>query len=221
MVKQVVRLFTLMGLVFLSVSCGKKNAGEAFDYGTVTGTTYSNSFFGFTVSLPADWYVMDRAEIDRVQQLGAEAIPNRSLKKELTKAMDVQNAILLMVQGYEPGMGEGFNPNFQIVSENLSRYPNIKTGEQYLQQALKTLGMTGMSYATLDVPIGRTDIGGRVFHKIALEVMLGEGSLTQEMYAVVRDGFALAAVLNYVDEEQRAVLYSMLGTLRFDERRAK
>lgn len=180
-----------MPLVCLTTSCGGNKNAKVFDKGKLDGNTYSNSYFDFSVDVPQGWYVFNRYELEQASKESANAIPNKAVRQELERTMELESVPLLVAYQSEPGTVKEFIPSFQAVAENLRWLPDVKTGEHYLMQALETFRVSGMQYESLDVPVNAVKIDGEEFYTIKLRVNYGEYMVTQEWYSTVRDGFAL------------------------------
>lgn len=203
-----------MALLFSLSACGGRSA-KMFDYGTLDGSKYTNTFFRFSMEVPQGWYVLNRSQLTEVQKIGARAVPNKELGKQLQKAKDVLNAPLLVIYRDQPGSTEGFNPSFQAVAENLARHSEIRNAEQYQRQVLEMFKVSGMDYYDLDVPIERTTIGGAEFTYFKLRINYGGYDVSQDWYVTVRDNFALSFGLTYTDAEQADTLYKTLNSMVF------
>lgn len=172
------------------VSCGNKNT-KVFDTGSLDGNTYQNSYFGFRMNIPNGWYILNRAELDRVNRESASAVPNEAMRQEMQQLMELQSIPLLTSYRTAPGSSEDFNPSIQVVAENLKWLPDVKTGEHYLLQAIEIFRASGMPYEDLDVPVTFAIVGDRNFATIKLRIDQDGYKITQEWYSIVQGGFAL------------------------------
>lgn len=204
-------------VVFGSSSCKNKNE-KIFDTGRLDSTTYYNSYFDFQMDVPKNWYIFNRRELTEANKRAAEAIPNKAVREQMIKVMELQSIPLLTMFKTEPGtVGTNFNPSVQILAENLKWYPEVKTGEHYLRQALQLFLASGMPYKSFDVPITMVKMGGKAFYKMKLEADYGEYIVTQEWYSTVIDGFALNFGFTYdgLDLSQLDIMEAMKASVKF------
>ena len=217
MKKTIFVLALVMAVLYVFPSCGHRG-NKVFDYGTLEGMNYTNTYFDFTMRLPEGWHVLNRTQLQQVHKIGATMVPNRALGDQLMKAKEVQNAPLVVAYQYEPGNAENFNPSFQAVAENLSRHPDVRNAEQYQRQVLEMFKVSGMNYYDLDVPIEDTIIGGAEFNYFKLRINYGGYDVNQEWYVTLRDDFALSFGLTYADQQQADTLYNTLSSIVFREK---
>lgn len=205
-------------VVFGASSCKNQNQ-KVFDTGRLDSTTYHNSYFDFRMDVPKNWYIFNRRELTEANKRAAEAIPNKTVRDQMARVMELQSVPLLTMFKSEPGtVVTGFNPSVQIIAENLKWYPEVKTGEHYLRQALQLFLASGMPYKSFDVPITMTKMGGEAFYKMKLEADYGAYIVTQEWYSTVIDGFALNFGFTYdgLDLSQIDIMEAMKASVRFN-----
>lgn len=95
----------LFAVAFLALGLERESAaGETPDKGTISGATYKNKFFGFSLSLPKGWYVLSEAEIWSRADVGINIVaadsPEGKAALERAKALV---KVLVMVSQYPPG----------------------------------------------------------------------------------------------------------------------
>ncbi len=205
-------------IVFGSYSC-KNKSEKIFDTGRLDSTTYYNSYFDFRIDVPKNWYIFNRQKLTEASQNAVEAIPNKSVRDQVARIMELQSIPLLTMFKTEPGtVSDNFNPSVQIIAENLKWYPEVRTGEHYLRQALQLFLASGMPYKNFDVPITMSRMGGKPFYKMKLEADYGSYIVTQEWYSMVRDGFALNFGFTYdgLDTSQIDLMEAMKASIRFE-----
>ena len=204
-------------VVFGSSSCKSKKE-KIFDTGRLDSTTYYNSYFDFRIDVPKNWYIFNRQKLTEASQNAVEAIPNKAMREQMARIMELQSVPLLTMFKTEPGtVSDSFNPSVQVIAENLKWYPEVKTGEHYLRQALQLFLASGMPYKSYDVPVTMVRMGGKPFYKMKLEADYGSYIVTQEWYSAVMNGFALNFGFTYdgLDLSQIEMMEKMKTSIKF------
>jgi hypothetical protein len=130
-------LVPVIGLALLPL-CGCKKIVTAIetseiDFGTITNSVYQNNYFGMSVTFPQGWSIQDQAEQRRLAATGGKIMygsdPN---KQAVLKASELQTVNMFAVFQYAIGSPVPFNPSIMSMAENVSEYPGIKNGGDYL-----------------------------------------------------------------------------------------
>ena len=205
-------------LTVLTLSCSTNNKPENFDYGKVENNKYSNSFFEFSMDLPADWIVQTKEQTENLAKMGQELVAgdDKNIKAAL-KASEINSANLLAVFKYEVGAAVEYNPNFMLVAENLKNAPGIKTGSDYLFQSRKILKQSQVQYEHIDETFEKVIINNNEFYLMNAHLNYMGLSIKQVYYSTILNGFCLSAIISFIDDEQRKDLELILKSMEFKE----
>jgi hypothetical protein len=202
--------------ILLSTGCSKGKP-DNFDYGKVENNKYTNSYFGCEISLPGEWVVQSREQLDGLSEEGRDMLAGESsTTKAMLKASEIRSANLLGVFKYQRGAAVDFNPNFMVVAENVSALPGIKTGSDYLFQTKKLLSKTQLQYDYIDTVFAVEKINGTPFHRMNASIDAMGTKINQEYYSTIMRGFSFCVILTYNTDEHREELMSMFNTLKFN-----
>ncbi|MCF7560187.1 hypothetical protein L3X39_06010 [Sabulilitoribacter multivorans] len=204
-------------LVLISVlilGCKKDvNKPQVFDYGTIENGVYSNTFFGFKLPVNDTWYVLNNDEANNVYKEGNKiAAGDNSSLKEILSASDINLAKLFTAFREEPGTSMFYNPSLLINAENLNNAANIKSTSDYLREAKKILNQTQMQIQLMEEK-ENVKIGSQNFGYIKLKNTFEEQDIIQDYYVTIKNGFALAIIMSYVEEEGKNEVYTMFDAL--------
>jgi hypothetical protein len=204
-------------LIFLiALSCGKeKNIPTNFDYGQVVrGNIYKNDYFSMQVQFDPSWILQSRKEMARLTNTGKDLISGDD--KQLSKVLDaslISVAELFMVFKYELGSIAEFNPSFLINAENLKMYPSVKDPKDYLVQAKKLFESTKMNYVyrqdDYNIKIGGVDF-------ICMPIENLDYNIYQDYFVTIKNGFALAMIVSYDNENDKKELYAIIDKVNFE-----
>ena len=187
---------------------------EGFDYGTVANNKYTNKFFDIEMDVPAGWDVQSQEQRDAIMQEGQKlAAGDNQLMKAKIKASEINSANLLTVYQHKMGETADYNPSFMLVAENLKKFPAIKSGNVYLDNAKKLLTTSALNITHIDDNYGHKNLRGLDFY-IMNVTMNVNGVLVYQLYmATVKDGFALGFIYSYGNEEQKRDLEKVASSI--------
>jgi hypothetical protein len=208
-----------LGVVFLSIvnftfSFAQKS--KKFDYGTLTDSVYTNSYFNLKMVIPSDWYVQSKEEVKQLMKTGENVVvgDDKALKA-MVKASEVNSANFLTVFKYERGAPVDFNPSFILMAENVSASPGVKSGSDYLFHTRKLMKQVQLKYTFPEEDFKSEVFGGQTFYKMKAELDISGLLVKQDYYATVINGFCLSFIASYIDEEQSAELVKVLRSMEF------
>jgi len=189
-----------------------------FDYGSWTGSTYRNDFFGFSITVPENWYVSGdedmKIKMDRAQDM--DFVNNEEAKKQ-RKVADITTANLLFTARYsteEAIKKQVSNPNIALIAENLP------SGAQQIDRAKYVKAYCqGISQVTPDLVIkSQTNktIGGQEFTSVEVQFSIQEVPIYQEHLICLKNDFALCFALSSLDDSEKQQLDDIMATLKWD-----
>lgn len=187
---------------------------EGFDYGTVANNKYTNKFFNIEMDVPAGWDVQDQQQREAMMEEGKEiAAGDNTMMKAKIKASEINSVNLLTVYQHKVGANVEYNPSFMLVAENLKNFPNIKSGDQYLDNAKKLLTTSAMKITQIGDKYTKRTINGIDFHTMDVTMDVNGFPVYQTYMATVKDGFAIGYIYSYGDEAQKASLEKVTNSI--------
>ena len=127
-----------------------KDVPMDFDLGVAENGIYKNDYFGMTFSYNKNWLPQSHEELNRLVDFGAEiATGDDELLKASVEASKVNTAYLFCVFRDKITASTSFNPSVMTVAENVSKFNSVKSGEDYLRQALKMIHRSQMQVEML------------------------------------------------------------------------
>jgi len=212
---------SLIGLIFLTIltlSCKSDNQPKDFDYGKVENSIYLNSFFGFELELPSDWFVQTKELTDNLSEMGKDIVAGEDKNmKALLNASEINTANLLAIFKYEIGAAVDYNPNLILVAENLKNAPGIKTGGDYLFQTRKFLIQSQLEYEIIDDEFNKEVINNQEFYTMNTSMNYMGQNIKQVYYSTINKGFCLSAIISFIDEEQKMGLKKVISSMKFNK----
>ena len=218
--------FAIVVLLIAVISvpgCNKTNSRKIpknFDYGTWTGTTYRNDFFGFSITVPEGWHVTGSEDMKAVIQEGQNLIEDALDKSEvekMAKIADITTANLFMVARYSDEQAmeqEASNPNIVLIVENLGTLGKqidlAKYVSLYRQNLTKAApGIVFKSETT-------KTIGGQEFTSLQLQFSTQGILISQEHLICLKNGFSVTFALTTLDDSEKQPLDDIMATLKWD-----
>lgn len=190
-----------------------KNEKYPFNYGKMTDTVYTNPFFGFKVAIPSSWVVQNKSQIEYVVSKGKNAVEFKDeLSNKTMQNLDLTSMTLLMVSKYELGSPVEFNPSLMIMVEDVSMYPGVKMGSDYLFQLKRQFKNSNLNF-TLAADYGSTELNGSKFD--ILECLKDDSNTHLDYICSIQKRFAFCYIITYSNEEEKNELMSIIHTTQF------
>lgn len=208
-----------LSILFLSLiafSGYSQNKTDHFDYGQVKDNKYVNSYFDCELSIPTDWIVQTKEQMEAISNKGKELIAgDDSNMKAMIKTSEINSATLLSVFQFERGAPVDYNSSISIVAENVKNLPGIKTGSEYLFQVRKMLELSKIKFDSIDTDFKKDIINNTVFYKMDTGITMMGIKIKQSYYSTIVNGFSFSIVMSYTDEEQKNILLQSINSLKF------
>lgn len=208
-----------LGLIcFLAICLTQCKTGkpENFDYGSIRGNTYSNSFFEMRMDIPEGWAIQSEEAMQQMTDMGGELIAGDDvIMKAKLKASEINSANLMSAFQYEVGTPlEVFNANVTLVAENMALAPGVKRGSDYLSHTQKFLKQSGVDYTFADNFDSET-FDGQQFDYMDATLNTQGIAVQQRFYSTIINGFSFNAIISYDNEEQKEMLIDVLKSMKF------
>ncbi len=205
----------LLAFAISTVSCAGQDKPKDFDYGLVENGRYSNSYFNFEMTLPPNWIVQTKEQLDNMTKKGNDLIAGDDAKlKAILKASEVNVANLLSASQFEKGAAVEYNPGMVMVAENIKAAPGIKLGKDYLFQSRRILEQSQFKYDYLDKEFLKETIGGMDFYKMNAEINYLGLKIKQVYYSTILDGFSLSIIISFINDQQKDVLLKSIQSAK-------
>jgi predicted small lipoprotein YifL len=179
--------------------------------GTVEGNTYTNQYFGFTLTIPEGWYIASREELALLLAAAADILSGDT-EGETIDLESQQIIPLLFTATADPFNQSGTNANMVCLAQNIAEYSRlIKDARSLMNIQIQGIKAQGMDMTFDDVEV--IDIDGQ---EVARVQIFAGMEIRQTMYAFMKDGFAVVfTLLSFTDEEAR-LLADMMNSLSFN-----
>ena len=191
---------------------------ENFDYGTWSGSTYRNDFFGFTFTTPEDWYLEGKVDVKSMLEEAEDMdFTNKEEMKKLNKIAEVTSAMLFFVLRYsneEAIEKEAFNPNINLTVENISVSGMKINQTQYIKAVRQNL-----SKVVPDLIFkSQTNkmIGGQEFTSLLVQYNIEGIPISAEQLICLKNGYAMLFCLTWIDDSEKQQLDDIMATLKWD-----
>lgn len=189
---------------------------ESVKIGQVENGTYSNDFFGFTVSIPETWTVLSSEETQQSEETGADLIAgdNENMKRAL-KAKSKTDGTLIQTHKFPVGTPVDFNPGFSITAENVSHAPGVTNGGDYLFHVRNLLKNSKLQIDEIDEKFGSVIINKKLFHTMNLKLNIAGNPVYQTYFVTIIKRYAIGFNITYRNEKDKAELEEILKKTKF------
>lgn len=183
--------------------------------GTVSGSTYTNAYFGMTFTLPAGWVVQSDAAKKEIAEGGKKLMESKdpATDAQIDKAIESTLNLLTASQYADGTASAEFNPGLMCLAEKVPPGSVGVKDEDYIAVLKNTF-----QYSQLPITLvkdGYTEtIGGETFSVMDLTINVRGAVVRQRYYAHIRRGYALSFILSYQTPEQLAVQTEALKSVR-------
>jgi hypothetical protein len=194
---------------------GDPKVEQPFDTGRFEGGSYSNDFFGFSMTLPKGWVVLGVEDNKKIMDTGRGLIEEGAseTKKQGFDAALARTYFLVTASKYQKGTaGPDFNAVILCIAE---RIPTaiIKTGADYISVMQRALEGTA---AKIEVgPLRTQKVGGADFTVADVRMSAGSVVTAQRYYVRISKGHALTLAYTYFDDADLKTFDELLGTVKF------
>lgn len=203
-------------LTITAIGCKTQGKPIDFDYGHVENSKYVNSYFDFEITIPTDWIVQTKEQMDNMAKTGAELVVGDDSKlKAVVKASEINSANLLAVYQYERGSAVEYNPSFVLVAENIINAPGIKIGSDYLFQSRRLLEQSQFKYDYIDKEFTKEIINGTEFYKMNAEINYMGLNIKQIYYSTIVDRFSFNVIISFINDQQKLDLLKSINSMKF------
>jgi hypothetical protein len=170
--------------------------------------SYSNDFFGGTITIPSGWELLkgDESNMDfLLKSIGLASGGNRAAENALRQQFSKIHVPMRVLA--DPATETTKNPNVLVMIENLQDDPSIKTGADFLKKMENVIGASPQ-LPRFDGPPTETTLQGMNFwtRSSTLDVngggsgmLSGAGGYTirQRGYSTVKDHYALTILCTW------------------------
>jgi hypothetical protein len=203
-------------LLLLLVACSSQESPSPLTVNT-DGNHYDNAFFGVGVEKPDGWYAQNPEETIALQQRGTAVLAgDKEGMRALIEASLESSVPIFGFFEVPPGTPGRMNPNVLGIAENITPFPGVREGCDYLEHVKHLLLQGNLPYRFEQECRSRT-LSGRTLGLIVGTVELGEVTVTQRYYALVQKPYALAFVQTFYDDEGRENTGRIIDSLTFDQ----
>jgi hypothetical protein len=178
-------------------------APETPDPGSVTGSNYTNKYFGLSLTFPTGWLVQDSGYKKIINDKGKELVASTDPTKQSELDQAVDNVLnLLKTTQYPPGTPGVFNTTFLCGAEKVSSA--FKTDADYMLALKNTMQYSQVPHTMLR-DVHTEQIGGDPFAVVEFQSEHSGVLVNSKYCAHIVKGYALFFILVYQTDEQLKV----------------
>ncbi len=189
-------VLSLIIIILFSVLLGCTDSPLA---GVIRDGNYYNSYFGLQFEIPAGWHIIpdetDKFIKDVSAELVSPAIRNRQSVQNDIKA---NNHYLLSLSNHEYGMPSEDTSVISLIIENVSIFPAIKSGKEYLEAAMAS--SKKMQVEVSFGEISEVTIDGEQFYRLSSMYPFRNKFIYATSYCRKIKGYILAYQLTFKQE---------------------
>jgi hypothetical protein len=192
-------------------SMGSQVVGQ-IGLGELTGHTYAHQHFKLSVTIPDDWYIQKKSEIEQMTQAGSAMVKDANTRAA-AQAAQQRTLPLLSAFRHPPGTPGPFNPSMIVMAENVGFLPGLKQGQDYLRLIQQTMGGMAIKYDFDPIETG-LKIGSLPADRLRSHTEIAGQKVNQEYYAARTGDYFLVVILSYSDDPDLESLRSILESTK-------
>ena len=188
-----------------------ETAAESADdfLGTLTENRYSNKFFGLELTIPEDYTILNRAEIEVFVDAGVDLMKGDSQRNNKAFAEATANSVaLFMVAKLPPG-----SPGNAVLEIQVRKQAPGVTAKMVLAESTKL--MTGTSKSEVTATLKDVQFGGRTFSGIEFETIVAGQKLKQQLLMSIVRGYAFSIGLTYTTPSSMNAFDDVFKSIKF------
>jgi TonB family protein len=186
------------------------------DSGSVSESTYTNDFFGFTYLFPKGWSVQGEVTRRYVMDLGKAIVSGGEAdRKAMLDVAEKRTYQLLMVFEHPFGSPVPFNPGIIVMSEDVSFAPGVQTGKDYNLNVKMVVQRRHPDLKVLREPL-ECSFGGKPFSRMDITYEASsDKSIYQSIVSTIIERNVLSFIFTGEKPERLEQLVPTLNTLEF------
>lgn len=181
------------------------------DLGHLDGLNYVNDFFGLSLSIPANWIVVNGQRNKEILDESKKLLENEEARKRTEYEKSIEKSTILLGLTRLPA-GTPNNASFIVVAERLSS-PAIMNGVAALR-AMETMTKKSSFVVEFQDGIRSETINGVEFGVATVKTTSGGTSVMQKIYMMVKKGYGLEFFFTYDDAARLPAFNSIMKTVK-------
>ena len=189
------------------------------DSGSVTESTYTNDFFGFTYQFPKGWSVQGEVTKRYIMDVGKAIVSGGDAdRKAMLDVVEKHSYQLLMVFEHPVGSPVPFNPGIIVMSDDISFAPGMQTSKDYNLSAKTLVEQHHPELRMIREPF-ECSFGGKPFSRMDITYETGSGtSIYESLVSTMIERNVIFFIFVGEKPERLEQLVATLNTLEFKTR---
>jgi hypothetical protein len=194
-----------------TVSTRRTVSVSAEDFlGSLSGNVYSNRFFQFTLNVPENYLILNRAEIYTFSRGGAKMFKGASERNDQALQEAANNSIsLIMVTRKAPG-----SPGNAAFELQVRQQPEGITADQVVAETSRL--MAGSAKSSVSTLMSDVAVGNKLFAGAEFDTVLNGQKLKQRLLITMHRGYAISIGLTFTTQESLTAFDEMLKSMTFE-----
>ncbi|MBC7915507.1 MAG: hypothetical protein H7Y07_15455 [Pyrinomonadaceae bacterium] len=205
-------ILPILFLVIIYNSSLAQTEPPTFESGIVQDSIYINSYFNFELSVPKGWIFHNTEKMGTLATKGTDLLAgdDKSLKTALAESLK-RTGYLLMATEFATGAPVPLNPTIIIMSEDISAFPGIVTGADYLFHVKAIMAGSQSKIETREIK--KINIGSSEFGIMEANVKSVTGTLVKQIYySTIIKGHSISSIIAYSTDDQYKILESVINS---------
>lgn len=203
---------SLFILSFTLLSCSDSESPASLTT-TDDGVHYHNEQFQLSVRKPESWYAQDTKELMAIQQSGSELVAgdDEGFKKILEESLKTSVPLFGFYES-KPGTPSESHASIVAVAENISAFPELKKGCDYLNSAKQLLAQSQLQ-VHFEQDCHTQVVNGSRLSFFNAQVIADDRIINQTYMACISGDYAITMVATNANKSEASGLDAILASL--------
>jgi hypothetical protein len=206
------RVLSILCLVIVYHSSLAQTEPPEFESGIIQDSIYINTYFNFELSVPKGWIFHNTEKMGVLATKGTDLLAgdDKSLKTALAESLK-RTGYLLMATEFAMGAPVPVNPTIIIMSEDISAFPGIVTGADYLYHVKAIMASSQSKIETREIK--KINIGSSEFGVMEANVKSPTGTFVKQVYySTLIKGHSISSIIAYSTDDQYKILTGIINS---------
>jgi hypothetical protein len=188
---------------------------EKMDVGILEDGIFKNEYFNFSMKVSSDWFIVNDLIKKMSENRADSLLKNKDDAEELLAAIE-ENCTHLSIARHDPQLMPFNNYSLICMSMNLGKSHGYNYSHEFMGFVKKEIKRTLIN-VNFYGDIQEAKFKGQNLSFIKYSMDVSGRTIFQEYFATLKNQYALAFVISYSNDDERAVLLETLLTTTFSQ----
>ncbi len=186
---------------------------EQISQSTFNGSTYTNTYFGFNITIPSGWTVNSKEQRDSLMAVGRRMFSNDPNAQKAYDELLLTSSCILYCSRAAIGTKTEANTSLIIIAEDLKNSPGITDGKEFLSCFKDEMDKTDIKVKSNN--ISSIHVDGKDIYYSEIKTKYLSVIVKQIDFAFIVKRYAIGITITYTDDKDFSTLVTAVKSLHF------